>query len=158
MNRKFRKYLHRLFILSVLAKGVDGILETIIGIIVFLTSRLALKNLVIFITAPELGEDPTDLVANFMRHEVFGLSSNTKDFVAAYLLINGLVKVIVTAGLLGGGIWAFRPALAVLAVFILYELYRFTHTHSLILAVFICVDLLILIFIWTEYRSRKAAV
>ncbi len=157
MRSKFRKYLHRLFILTVLAKGADGVFETIAGVLVFLTSRLDLKNLVIFVTAPELGEDPTDLVANFMRRAVFALSSSTKDFVAVYLLVNGLVKVIVTAGLLGGGMWAFRPALALLGVFIFYQLYRFTHTHSLILLGFMCVDLLTLFFIWSEYRSRQAA-
>lgn len=158
MSSRSRKFLHRLFILSIIAKGLDGVLETIAGIIVFLTSRLDLRNLVILITAPELGEDPTDLAANFMRHAVSGLTSNTKYFVAAYLLVNGLVKAIVTAGLLGGRNWVFRPVLALLAIFIVYQLYRFSHTHSLILLGFTCIDMLVLLFIWAEYRIRLAGV
>ncbi|MDE2234744.1 MAG: DUF2127 domain-containing protein [Gammaproteobacteria bacterium] len=158
MSSKSRKYLHRLFILSVVAKGLDGVLESIAGVIVFSTSRLDLKNLVIMLTAPELGEDPTDLVANFMRHVVSGLTSNTKYFVAAYLLVNGLVKTAVAAGLISGRNWVFRPVLALLAIFITYQLFRFTNTHSLILLGFTCLDLLVLLFIWAEYRARLVVV
>lgn len=53
----YARYLHRLFWASILVKGLDGVLETIGGILVLLASRADLINIVIFLTAPELAED-----------------------------------------------------------------------------------------------------
>jgi len=141
--------------LSVIAKGLDGVLESVGGVLVLLASRTDLTNLIIFLTAPELSEDPTDLVANYLRHAVFHLSSNTKNFASVYLLVNGIVKVTLVTGLLRGQFWCYRPALVFLATFIGYQLYRFSHTHSLILLGFMFLDLLTLYFIWMEYRMRR---
>jgi len=55
-----RQHVHRLFAVSVLIKGVDGVLETIGGILFMLVSPKALNSLVIFLTAHELSEDPDD--------------------------------------------------------------------------------------------------
>ncbi len=54
---------HRLFAASVLIKGVDGVLETIGGILFMFVSPKALSSLVISITAHELSEDPDDWFA-----------------------------------------------------------------------------------------------
>ncbi|MDE2091315.1 MAG: DUF2127 domain-containing protein [Gammaproteobacteria bacterium] len=152
-----KKYLHWLFILSVAAKGLDGLLETVGGLLVLLASRMDLTNLVIFLTAPELAEDPTDLVANYLRHAAYHLSTSTKNFATAYLLINGIVKMVLVTGLLRGQRWSYRPALVLLVVFVGYQFYRFTHTHSMILLGFMCLDLLAVGLIWIEYRGRRGS-
>ena len=80
-----RRQVHRLFAVSVLIKGVDGVLETIDGVLLLLVSPKALNGLVIFFTAPELSEDPDDWFATSSRHAVHNLSSDTKLFVSVYL-------------------------------------------------------------------------
>jgi len=45
--------------------------------------------------------------------------------------------------------------LGFIAIFVGYQLYRFSHTHSLVLLGFMCFDLLILYLIWIEYRRRR---
>jgi uncharacterized membrane protein len=149
------KYLHRLFLFSIVVKGLDGLLEIAGGVLLLLSSRDDLINMIVFLTAPEIAEDPTDLVANYLRHAVFSLSESTKHFAAAYLLVNGVVKATLAVGLLRGQSWSYRPALTVLAVFIGYQLYRFAHTRSLILLAFMGFDLLALYLIWVEYRGQQ---
>ncbi|HVC29471.1 MAG TPA: DUF2127 domain-containing protein [Gammaproteobacteria bacterium] len=157
ISGSIKKYMHWLFLLSVVAKGLDGLLETVGGVLVLLASRMDLTNLVIFLTAPELTEDPTDLMANYLRHVVYHLSTGTKNFATAYLLINGIVKMVLVTGLLRGQSWSYRPALVLLVVFVGYQLCRFTHTHSMILLGFMCLDLLAVAFIWIEYRGRRGS-
>ena len=151
----YTRYLHRLFWVSILVKGLDGVLETIGGILVLLASRADLTNVVIFLTAPELSEDPGDLVANYLRHVVLNLSANTKYFASIYLLFNGVVKVLLMIGILRGKLWSYRAALAFIAIFVGYQLYRFSHTHSLVLLGFMLFDVLTLYLVWREYRLRN---
>lgn len=149
--------LHRLFLIGVFIKGLDGLLELTSGILLLLVSRADLNNVVLNLTAPELAEDPDDLIANFLRHAVHHLSLNTKYFASIYLLIHGAVKVSLMVGLLRGKLWAYRPALFVLVIFVLYQIYRYSHTHSLALLVFTVLDVLIILLVFFEYRSRRAS-
>jgi uncharacterized membrane protein len=155
MRARLKKYLHRLYLFSISIKGLDGLLETAGGVLVSLASRNDLVNVVVFFTAPEISEDPGDLVANYLRHAVFRMSESSKNFAAAYLLVNGVVKVTLVAGLLRGRTWSYRPALVVLGVFISYQLYRFAYNHSVILLAFMCFDFLALALIWIEYRGQQ---
>jgi uncharacterized membrane protein len=87
-----RQYVHRLFAASVLIKGVDGVLETIGGILFMFVSPKALNSVVAFLTAHELSEDPDDWFTTTLRHVVHNLSSDTKLFVSAYLVAHGFIK------------------------------------------------------------------
>src|SRR5947209_9314186 len=122
---------HRLFAASVLIKGVDGVLETIGGILFMFVSPKALSSLVISITAHELSEDPDDWFATTLRHLVHNLSSDTKLFVSAYLVAHGLIKVFLVASLLRMKLLAYPTALWFLGIFLLYKMHIFIHIHSL---------------------------
>lgn len=149
--------LHRLFLFAVIIKGLDGLLEFTSGILLLLVSRADLNNVVLNLTAPELAEDPDDLIANFLRHAVHHLSVNTKYFASIYILVHGAVKISLMAGLLRGKLWVYRPALFILVIFVLYQIYRFSHTNSLALLAFTVLDVLIIVLIFFEYRSRRAS-
>jgi uncharacterized membrane protein len=45
--------------------------------------------------------------------------------------------------------------IAVFSAFSGYQLYRFTHTHSLALILFTVFDVLIIYLTWREYRDQK---
>ena len=145
----------RLFAASVLIKGVDGVLETIGGIVFIFVDPKTLNSLVISFTAHELSEDPDDWFTTTLRHVVHNLSSDTKLFVSAYLVAHGLIKVFLAAGLLRKKLWAYPAALWFLGIFILYQLYQFSHTHSLGLLALSAFDLFVASLVWLEYRSRK---
>lgn len=147
--------LHLLFKIGVAIKGIDGFLEALAGTTLFFTSTASLRNLVDWLTQGELQEDPTDFIANHLVDFFHHLSINTKHFAAAYLLIYGITKVGLVMGLLRGKLWAYPTALVVLGLFLCYQIYRFSHNHSLGLAFVSLLDLLILIVIWQDYKFLK---
>ncbi len=150
-----RKIEHRLFLLSVWSKGIAGLLETIGGLILLCIPKAGLNALVIFLTAPEMAEDPTDRVATLLQRIVHELAKDTKLFASGYLIVHGLIKVFLVAGLLRQRLWSYSVSLWFLAVFIAYQAYRFFFTHSLWLIALTVLDLIVAFLIWREYQARK---
>src|SRR5260370_17486532 len=81
-----RKIEHTFFLLSVWAKGVAGLLETIGGLLLLFIPHTGLNALVVFLTAPELAEDPTDRVATLLHRIPHKFSAHTTSFAPPYLL------------------------------------------------------------------------
>jgi uncharacterized membrane protein len=75
-----RKIEHTFFLLSVWSKGVAGLLETIGGLLLLFIPHGGLNALVVFLTAPELAEDPTDRIATLLQRTVHELAADTKLF------------------------------------------------------------------------------
>jgi uncharacterized membrane protein len=150
-----RKIEHTLFLLSVWSKGVAGLAETIGGLLLLFIPQAGLNALIIFLTAPELAEDPTDRIATFLQRMVQGLAADTKLFTSGYLIVHGVIKVFLVAGLLGRRLWSYPVSLWFLALFIAYQSYRFLFTHSLWLIILTIVDLIVALLIWREYQTRK---
>jgi uncharacterized membrane protein len=146
--------LHRLFQVAVVLKGIDGILESIGGALLLLVSPATLHRLVIVLTQHELAEEPDDWLVAALRHAADGFSVETKHFASAYLIGHGVLKVFLAASLLRERLWAFPVALAVLAVFVVYQSLRFSRTHSLLLLTLTVVDIVVMALIWREYRVR----
>ncbi len=150
-----QKTVHRLFWLSLCIKGLDGILGVAGGIILFAIGNATLTRSIMWLTAPELAEDPHDLLANFLAHSLRHLSVNTRLFGAAYLFGHGAVKVFFVAGLWREKLWAFPAALSIISAFVFYQLYRLLQRPSAGLAVLTVIDLFVIAVIWREYQIRK---
>lgn len=150
-----QKTLHTLFLISVWIKGLAGLLETIGGFLLLFVPQATLEALVIFLTAPELAEDPNDRVATFLQRAVHEFGSDTKLFASVYLIIHGIIKLFLVAGLLRRKLWSYPISLWFLAFFILYQCYRFFVTHSLWLVALTLLDLVVAFLIWHEYQARK---
>jgi len=103
-------------------KGLDGILKLPGGILLFVVGNAAITRLITWLTAPELAEDPHDLIANAVLHSLGQLSVNTKLLAAAYLFGHGSIKVCFVAGLWREKLWPFPAALSVISAFVLYQL------------------------------------
>src|SRR5437660_12358758 len=150
-----RKIEHTFFLLSVWSKEVAGLLETIGGLLLLLIPHTRLNALVLFLTAPELAEDPTDRIATLLQRMVQELGTDTKLFASGYLIVHGIIKVFLVAGLLGRRLWSYPVSLWFLAGFIAYQAYRFFFTHSLWMIALTIVDLIVAFLIWREYQTRK---
>src|SRR5437588_12737836 len=148
-----RKIEHGLFLLSVWSKGIAGLVETIGGLLLLCVPQAGLNALVVALTAPELAEDPTDRVATLLQRIVHELTADTKIFISGYLIIHGVIKVLLVAGLLGRRLWSYPVSLWFLAAFIAYQMYRFLFTHSLWLIALTVLDLIVAFLIWREYRE-----
>lgn len=143
-----------LFRLSVLLKGLDGLLEIVGAVALWLLSPGFIASAVHFLTQDEIAEDPRDLVANALRHAAARFSLSSEHFVAAYLLAHGLVKIALVAALLRNRLWAYPVAIAVFLGFIAYQLYRFTLTGGLGLIFLTIFDLFLIVLVWFEYRAQ----
>jgi uncharacterized membrane protein len=149
------KTLHRLFLISVWIKGAAGLLETIAGVPFFFVAPKAIERFVVLLTAPELSEDPNDWIATTLSRAVQHFTADTALFAGAYLVIHGLIKIFLVAGLLQGRLWAYPTSLWFLAAFIVYQCYRYMYTHSIWLVLLTILDVIVAFLIWHEYQSRK---
>ena len=148
------QYLHRLFRISIVLKGLDGVLEIAGGAFFLFIPRDAINRILLFLTTHELAEDPHDWLAGLLRHAMATLSVSTKHFASIYLLGHGLIKVLLVIGLWRGDLRAYPAALTVLGAFVIYQVARLSHTRSVALLAIIILDLAIVLMIWREYRAE----
>ena len=103
----------------------------------------------------EIVEDPGDIFIRLVGSLLEELSLSTGTFIAFYLMFWGGTDVFLSSNTLRHKLWAFPISLTLIGAFVLYEIYRVTHTHSLVLAFIILLDLAILWLINREYRILK---
>ncbi len=73
-------------------------------------------------------------------------------FLISYLIFWGVIDIILSISLLKHRLWAFPVSVYLITLFIIYEMFRFTHTHSLVLAYIIVFDFFL---IWLIRREHK---
>jgi uncharacterized membrane protein len=149
--------IHTLFDIGVIAKGLDGVLEILGGVLLFFLSGDQINSMIRLLTQHELSEDPHDLVASFLLSSAQNFSIDTKVFAAFFLLWHGLVKTGLVAALLAKQWWAYPLAIGAFGLFLIYQLYRYTHTHSVWLLALSILDVFVIVITWLEYRRLRAA-
>jgi uncharacterized membrane protein len=145
--------LHRLLKASLLLKGAHALIECASGIALSLVSTQTILNVVRLLTQQELTEDPQDRIAHALLTAAEGFSVSSQPFYVFYLLSHGLVKLVLVIALLRDRLWAYPASLLTLSLFILYQLYRYSFTHSLPLLLLTGFDLVVIALIWKDYSA-----
>lgn len=101
----------------------------------------------------ELAQDPHDELLRLTGHLLAKHGFAITYFLAAYLLFWGIMDIALSISMLRHYLWAFGVSLAIMILFICYELFRLSHTHSHALFGFILVDAFIVFLIYNE-RGR----
>ena len=148
--------IHQVFQASILLKGAHAAIECVGGVALALIQTSTIANLANAITQEELIEDPNDFVATHLLALAQNFSIQTKHFYSLYLLSHGLVKLLLVIGLLKGRLWSYPASLVALALFLVYQLYRFSYTHGLGLIVLTVFDIFVMGLIWHEYRLVRS--
>jgi len=156
IDGKSRLY-HRLFVVAVVLKGLNGMVELVAGSSILAVGHAGLNGIVTLLTARELSEDPTDLVANLLRRWFVQLSPDAELFAAVYLLTHGVAKIVLATCLLREKSWAFPVAAAFFALFIAYMSYRLALGWSWSIAAFCLFDLITLFLVLHEWRASTEA-
>lgn len=143
--------IHLVFQVSLWLKGLFALVEILGGIAAFFVTQQLLVHIANVITQGELTEDPHDLVANYLLHSAQHLSISTQHFTGAYLLSHGVIKLWLIVGLLHEKLWYYPVAIVVFTLFIGYQLYRFTSTHSFWLLFITVIDLVVIALTYHEY-------
>lgn len=153
MNPIQEKEIRWVFIISIIIKGINASFEFIIGISLLFTGNIA--RFVNVLVQKELIEDPNDFFATSLNNFLPYFISHTQLFGALYLIGHGIVKIFLVWGLLKNKLWAYPTSIVFLSFFILYQLIRFSFTHSIFLILLTIFDLLVLWLVWHEYKYRS---
>lgn len=145
----------RFFAAGIILKGLDGVLELVVGTLLLFISPASIHELAVIVTQPELSEDPDDFIATHILHTAAGVTGTVVVFTALYLLAHGIVKVVLVTALLLDKLWAYPWMIAVLVIFILYQLYQLTLTPSAGLIALTVFDILIVVLTWHEYGRHR---
>jgi uncharacterized membrane protein len=154
-DRALRRF-HLIFEIGVLAKGVDGAIELIGGVLLLFLSPDAIWRVIFFLIQGELMEDPTDPVANLILHSVPKIIQ-TKFSASSFLILHGVVKLGLVAGLATNRLWSYPAGIVVFGAFTAYQLYELTHKYSLFLLTITLLDAVIIFLIAIEYRHVRQA-
>jgi uncharacterized membrane protein len=150
-----KDWIDRLFAIGIIGKGLNGLAELIGGLLLLFVTPESIHDLVAVLTRGELSEDPNDLVARYLLHTANGLTGSAVIFGAIYLLVHGAVKIVLVIALLLNKLWAYPCMIAVLLIFIGYQLYRIALQPSAALVVLTAFDVLIVTLTWLEYRRQR---
>src|SRR4029450_8694487 len=152
---KPKDWLDRVFEIGIIAKGLDGLVELVGGVLLLFVTPGGIHHLAVVITQGELSEDPHDVVARYILHTANGLTGNAVLFGAVYLLAHGAVKVALVVALLLNKLWAYPWMIVVLLVFIGYQLYRISLDPTAGLIALTLFDVVIVLLTWREYRVQR---
>lgn len=149
--------LDRAFRITIILKGLDGALEVIGGIVLLFVSPASIDHVVRFFTAHELAQDPHDFIARHLLHSASGLTRSATVYGGIYLLAHGIAKVVLVVLVLKDKLWAYPLMIALIGVFIVYQVYRLTYKVTFGLIFLTLFDILVVWLTWREYRIKRSA-
>lgn len=149
------KNVHVAFEISLTLKGAFALAEIAASIFAYFVTKEFLLDLVHDITRMELTEDPRDFVANYLLHAAQSLTVSSQNFTAFYLLSHGVIKLLLIIGLWQKKLGYYPAAIAVFSLFILYQAYRFSFTHSPSLLLITVLDVVVIGLTWFEYQHLR---
>ena len=154
---KPKDLLDRTFEIGIILKGLDGLFETIGGLLLLIVTPSQINHLVTTVTQHELDKDPHDYVATHLLHYSHSLTSSVVTYAAIYLLAHGVVKVVLVVALLRGKLWAYPWLIVVLIAFIGYQCYQLALKFTLGLFLLTLFDIGIVLLTWREWRKQLRA-
>ena len=155
MQFKATTTLDKAFEVGILLKGLDGILETVGGLILLFLKPEFISSVAVFLTQHELSEDPHDFIASHILHSSQAIGRGALVFAAVYLLTHGITKIILVVEILRNRFWAYLGLIYLTVGFIIYQSYRYIFSPSIGLALFTIYDVIVVLLTVLEYRKRK---
>lgn len=144
------------FRISLYLKGLDGVLETLGGVLLLLINPEQINHFARWLTQGQLARDPDDFLANHVLKTAHSLTGRALLFGAIYLLAQGIVKIVLVWQVFKDRIWAYLALITVVGIFAIYQIYRLAWVKfSAGLFLLTLFDLLIIYLTQREYRNHK---
>lgn len=147
---------HLGYMVTVAIKGIDGVIETALGLLIAIAGTQRLADMILDFIVPELEEHPASRMLQAAHHGATNLSNSSGHFAVIYLLIHGLLKAAIAYNLLLEKSWIFYPAFVVLAGFIAFMGMRLAEHWSIWLLALAVFDMITLALVINEYVRLKA--
>ncbi|MDD2807910.1 MAG: DUF2127 domain-containing protein [Patescibacteria group bacterium] len=155
IKNKEEKIIAELFTVSVIIKGIDGVLEIIGGFIFYFLNPKIINQFIGWLTWHELSEDPSDILVNWLVKLANDISLGPHLFGTLYLISHGVIKIFLVVQLLRKKMWSYPLAIGFLFIFIAYQLYRISITPTAGMIALTVFDLLMAWLTWHEYNQLK---
>jgi uncharacterized membrane protein len=151
---KLARFAHLAYVVTIAIKGLDGGLETLGGLVIWITGPQRLYRWVFRVTAPELYNGDHVRAVEAARRGAEHLAVTGAHFVVFYLLVHGILKLALALVLLrGGGRWVYPLGTAILVGFIVFMTYRLSEQWSNWLLGFALFDAMTLALVLNEWRK-----
>ena len=151
MSRNLKeRSIHRIFLVTVFLKGLDGLLEIALGLLLIFTDEFS--DVVFFLTRDAIIDDPNSFFATHLRafasqsHEAFVIGG-------LYLVAHGMLKTFISGSLWRNYVWAYPVALVFLGLFIFYEVIHVARTASIPFMILAAFDILMFWLVAYEYKK-----
>ncbi len=146
---------HDLFEAGIFFKALNSVWETLGGI--FLLTRLHtwLTHIFVLVGKVQLLGDRDDFIFRAITTQTEHLSVvSTRNFVGLYLLFHGLANAFLAYNLFRKHLWSYPVMIGFISLFLVYQIYRLTHTHSVVLLGVTLFDIAFIILTWHEYTYQ----
>ena len=149
--KKIQAIVHYLFLSAVTVKAFNGVVEVLSGLFLLLFGR-QVEYEVYALTNYEFTERHSDYISKHLITLARDLSVSSDHFVAFYLLFHGIMNFVLVVAIYKKKIWAYPMAVVLFSVFLIYQIIRVSHNHSIALGVMSVIDLLMIVLTWFEYK------
>lgn len=147
--------LDKVFEISIILKAVDGLIETLGGILLIFVNPTSITNWAVKVTQHEISTDPHNFIANHILKSAHSFATGGRVFASIYLLTHGLSKIVLVIEILREKLWAYKGMIVLLGLFIMYQVYRMFYEPAIWLVVLTVFDVFIVYLTVREERRQK---
>lgn len=146
----------RIYKIGVGIKGIDGTIELIAGLWLW----LAPNSLHVLLTswqasAESWGTSLGDLIASGLAHLNEELYGGVLVMAVIFLISHGVIKLVLVYALLKEILWAYPYALGVLVLFLVAQIYALIVSPGVGMAILVLLDIFIIWLVWGEWQKLK---
>lgn len=145
-----------LFLVGIVFKGLDGVVEVLVGVPLLLLTHVQIVQIVQAMTAGELAEDPHDFLANLILHESAKLGAGVTFVGGIYLLVHGAVKIAIVIALFRGSQRAYPWAVAALSALLVVQVVDLIARFSFGVLALSVLDAIIVALTIREWRHGRS--
>ncbi len=149
----FKKLFRLAYEYSLFLKGADGLFELFSGMFLLFFPLSSILGLLNAVFSHELVEDPKDLLANALIHAFSSMPQGVDYFWAAFLILHGIIKLGLVAGLLERKVWVYPLAVWILIAFLIYQIYLVVLIYSVFYILLTIIDFIVISFIIWDYKK-----
>ena len=146
----------KLFKVAVALKGLDGLGQLVLGIVLIFIPPTLITGLANDVVTRDLLGDPNGTLSTHLQTAAHDFADGTsRTFAIGYLLLHAVIKLGLVAALLRKVLPLYPVAAVVLGAFVVYEIVRAVHTHSIALPIFAAIDVVIIVLVVREYFQLR---
>lgn len=154
LKRKYQIF-QVLFTISIVLKGIDGVVEFTGGLIFAILTKESIVNIISSFLEYDIFEIPNQTLIRWITDISHALTSNIKIFISIVLIGSGFIKFILSINLLLRKLIAFHIGFAFLITLFIYQIVQMFFTPRPFLFAMNAFDGIVIFLIWRQYVHLK---